>query len=604
MVRTLSIFTTLALLCISVLSRPALSAVDPGTVYAVANLITNFLKKDPGNPTAKIIEANNDLLKQVHSRLDGIENGIAEILMQVADLPQHMFEQNVAALKNKTGNEVHAIAVTFLRRLKQLEAASKDITLSDDLYKETLDDYRAFLRTAKNDIAQKAEELAIAPGRSGLGALALITAAYTEIAMENEYRLRFGNSTSAVEIGAERYITLLKYATDKQYFGSLGYLSSNLKEKILRQPLINKWRKFQSPTIKALGDPITNKTRVSWKQNPEQSLHEVLKQISGTWWVTCSTLRRGQSLLSSKVGVLEFKISKGLSGHSLDFSSSTAIGLPSVDGSCPAHEDGYMNLANAVNNITPKNARSLISLTDVLISIEQIRDAALNAIKRLEEVKNGKYDAITARNVIETSPRLLPNLMASIAEIERFEAQRGAQVYKDRMIAKRLEIKKLMLKQDKNIQAAFDKAQSAAKYNKTLEYITIVGALYDAYHKVDRLIDENNKEDTKKTLQHSIDEIEKEIKRTPANVDFFNVADAFFQQVSWWGGAYNAKIQSQLMANARSKKAAAIPKGQSKSYYVIIRGNKFWAYEEVTGGPQIRPGDASSHGPVKIYGTK
>ena len=204
------------------------SAVEPATVMMAINITGALfsLFGENADPTAETVQANFELIKQLHNRLDGFERTIGNMAIQVALLPKVFRE-----LLRDSQNELLNQEVTGYGKSFKLEAMS---LLANIKYTKTQADKDRYLKQYDDVLFRATEFLRdkrqVLMQRGSTNALGVSTAALLELGMYKERNL-----IGQLEEAAKDYEVYFLKVLDAEQQHSLPQMISQLEAIIAKQ---------------------------------------------------------------------------------------------------------------------------------------------------------------------------------------------------------------------------------------------------------------------------------------------------------------------------------------------------------------------------------
>ncbi len=615
----------LSVVVCGLLSTKAKAVVDPVTVAIAVNTVTSLFSKKAPDPSIELLKANRELLVGLHGRLDEIEHSIAKILVDVAQLPQEMFEQNLNAQSYNIGKKITAIGKIYLTKLAALEYDKRTFGENSERYKIILYGFEAFLISNIDQITLYSTDLMQRNNSTNINALTVMTAALIELAMRIELEKTFDGSPGDILEGAESYLAHTNQILNSGSAVSLVSLIETIKALLINDPVYRSWRNTMGTEKSA---EWTIGKLAGKYQTPICSTRQVLENYTATCtrrvmissggcygppgdrdcdpaeWGPESYPCTKQHWVNkeSKAAFVEIYSKGEISDYPLLGWRVSVARLPKIDLACPTSRNGYKQLNQRLKNIE-KDANILIGRANVLSQMQATRDATKVVKDRLRIVREGNFDVISSYQIKAINQIGVLDIMSDINSVDRMENLRDTVAYTAAMEMERKKIEILIADQDERIKAVFEKAANAAKWNRTLGYLRMAASMYRVYHYIDTNLVNNDKDDFIKMTTVIRDGIIEDMGRIPASQGVIGRLDEILELAGVWGGFMNARRQLDAMNTARQTLEWELPIGVEKTYDIVIVGDRFWAYQEV-GQPQLRPGLATTHGTLTIRGKK
>ncbi len=615
---------TLLIACISsFLIGKVAFAIDPVTAGVLANGVVKLFSKKGPDPSLALLKANRELLIKMHDRLDNIEASLAKVMIEVAQLPAEMFEQNLNAQSYNIGKDITGIGNDYLNKISSLERDRRTLGENSARFQVIKNDFRYFLINRIAEISLLSANMAQRPKSTNINALTILTAALIELSMRIELEKDYQGSPSDIYIGAENYLNHINLILDPQRQESLVSLITTTISVLQNDPNYLSWLRINN-----------DKSLDEWTASQLLGTYRAgcyTLEVSQSYTATCERIRRTRGgcygppgdrdcdppeeyiekysctksrwvRTGSKMIVVNINKAGNISQYSSLASQVSIETLPKIDNSCPINRNNYAPLHASKTQIE-KNADILIKRANTLSQLQAIRDSAIQIKSRLSNVIDGNFDEISPYTIQQINRISVLDLMRDLNEIDRLESIQGTQAYKDAMAAQRKEIKQLIADQDKQIRATFDKAAKAAKWNRTLGYLKTAASLYRVYHWIDTHLVNSKAEDFTLSAEATKKGIIKDMGRTPASAPVIKMLNNLIGQVANWGSYVNTQTQLDKINAQHDTIAATIPAGEVVTYDIVVIGKEFWQLLR-SDADQLRPGDAKTAGQVDIKGTK
>ena len=593
-------------------ATPSKAQVDPVTVGMAVTAINSLFSKDATDPSMELLQANRELLIGLHGRLDGIEASLAKVLIQVAQLPQEMFTQNLNAQTYAIGSKITAIGQNYLTSLSSLEYDRQVMGSGSDRFEGVLNDFRIFLANNIQEVSLLGTDLMQRDNSSNINALTVVAASFIELSMRIELEARFNASIGDIFEGAKKYTNHVAKILDADHAESLSVLIDSIKSAIENDSALNSWKR-----------KVENPNEAEW--TPESLVGEyqtscATEEILRPYNTTCPETRiRREARSESQQYTIQVPCTKDRwetrgtleSALTIDFDGDVG-GYPILTAKmeerpfsgagCPIAKDRFVKFRAGINT-TKKDVDILLSKALVLSTLLAAQDASRAALSRLEQVAAGDFTAISAYQVRELDRINIIDVMLEINDLDRLEAIRGTEPYITAMLEEQERIRVLIAAQDERIKVAIEEAAEAAKWNRTLGYLRMAASAYHVYHYVDTSLssEENSRQDFIDTTDVIKNALLEDIGRQPATEKVLGVLDELLSQAKLWGGLINTQRQLEEMDIQRKKISASLGAGESQSYDIVVVGDRFWAFIE-TGADRLYPGGARTIGTEVITG--
>lgn len=211
-----------------VLALPAqrTATADP-LIYAGVALTQQLIRimMPPIDTTSAMLDAQRQLLHDLHGRLDGIEEVIADTLFEMKLIPDHLRRGIREGQEELLGNIVLAQAALMNERIQAFE---RDMQREGPEAVERLE--RRLETELKGLLTRLEQARAVLAQRSDLNALTMAVAAGIELPM----RLMAQDSSGSIESAMQGYVARLELALDPDRSGSIVELSARLLDEATR----------------------------------------------------------------------------------------------------------------------------------------------------------------------------------------------------------------------------------------------------------------------------------------------------------------------------------------------------------------------------------
>jgi len=559
-----------------------------------------------GNPQLAISQANLELLRELHFRLDMIEEGVAEILTRVIRLPREMYEQSLEAQAYGLGRRILAIGENFMTDRARLLEMEQDTDLDPATFQREEARFRDDLNDWLYDLRLATYDLNTRKGALSVGALTNVAGVYIELGIRIEQTIRFGRSKRPLEKTAQQALDTFALILDAE--SQRGTLGDALAQTVVDWQSAANTGLWATPIDVSALD--SNELRIvskvfgpqgSYVEQPLQGHNDYDNPRNENYvWITherpivmrltSTEDENGLWTFSVSAEDVDAPVAEYLRPNSIN----PGIRMNQVRGSRTFRE-----MRDTYNSWLPQFQK----LAHLAGDLSTMRDTVEQAVQGVERVLKGDYSTIFVDGIFTVDGLTIDDLNARLLAAEDAEALADVAAYQERLAANRARVSRLIQSQDAKIRAEFEAATKAARTNRLIGLIEMGLALYQMYERSE--VRARDKKMISEKMKDTAERMEAVPDRSPASAAVVKALNRGANELAWWGGLLNAKRQAEALNAAARSIAITLPEGEVRQYLVIANGDRFHLLVPADGpqmfqdGPLIR-----SITTIQITGTK
>lgn len=569
-------------------------SLDPGTVATIAqgvNMAASLFEKDARDPELALASDNRELLVALNHRLDHIEKGIAIILNEVIGLEEKVFQQALRAEDVAVGSEISANGAVFLERYIDIVEAEAEADLSSRSWKKTEEYWEADVQEMSRDLARLYKRFDGNDIYPHTKALTHSTAAYFELAMRIEQMQRFGLAQSTVVRAASRHVKNLDSIANPKIEGSLGNtvlsMEQNLQSDLDRLGWGDKVSLMSGAAFQPelVGKCVTIESIRVMDPQPKYARNWT---HGGPWREYYWKQSKFQVLMANKIHEIEVHRSTDVIKYfTYDFTLQMKDALNVYESVCdkvkdipdPSGLDMYNKhqaklLYDQYIYPIPAKIEQFERDYNRYILLRSVLDVVVKARDKLTLVQEGQFDVLGLSQMEQVDTLTFQDLEKMFSQDKLAEKAQKAEQWEEVQQQLRSEINDLIADQNSELAVIFEEAADAAKTNK------MIGLLRAGLNATAMYLRSEQRSRDLEQLSQKISVISAEISthpdRSPASEKIVGGLNTIVENIAWFGGVHNAKQQVERLNNASEMLALSIPEGETRAFYVVLKGNSFY----------------------------